>query len=158
MATIYELLKKDHDKHRELLAKLAETSGDSAERRKLWESFYYDVGAHAAAEEETFYGPLMEDEDGQPKGRHSVAEHKELDDIVQELVEMELSSPGWLMRFKTLRERYEHHIEEEEEEIFETARDVLGHDASGEIGNRFQTRKAKERKLVDEKAEEALEQ
>lgn len=158
MATIYELLKKDHDKHRDLLAKLAETSGDSDERRKLWESFYYDVGAHAAAEEETFYAPLMEDKDGQPKGRHSVAEHKELDDIVQELVEMEMSSPGWLTRFKTLRERYEHHIEEEEEEIFETAREVLGDDKSGEIGSKFQTRKAKERKLVDEKAEEALEE
>lgn len=158
MATIYELLKKDHDKHRDLLAKLAETSGDSDERRKLWESFYCDVGAHAAAEEETFYAPLMEDEDGQPKGRHSVAEHKELDDIVQELVEMEMSSPGWLTRFKTLRERYEHHIEEEEEEIFETARKVLGDDKSGEIGSKFQTRKAKERKLVDEKAEEALEE
>ena len=158
MATIYELLKKDHDKHRDLLAKLAETSGDSSERRKLWRAFYYDVGAHAAAEEESFYAPLMEDEDGQPKGRHSVAEHKELDDIVQELFEMELSSPGWLTRFKTLRERYEHHIEEEEEEIFETAREVLGDDASGEIGSKFQKRKAKERKLVDEKAEEALEE
>ena len=132
MATIYELLKKDHDKHRDLLAKLAETAGDSDERRKLWESFYCDVGAHAAAEEETFYAPLMEDEDGQPKGRHSVAEHKELDDIVQELVEMEMSSPGWLTRFKTLRERYEHHIEEEEEEGIRDEADA--HDACAELG------------------------
>ena len=55
----------------------------SSRRRELWKQFYYDVGGHAAAEEETFYSPLMEKEDGQPKGRHSVAEHKELDDIIQ---------------------------------------------------------------------------
>ena len=158
MSTIYETLKSDHDKHRDLLASLAETEGDSPERRKLWKTFYYDVGAHAAAEEESFYSPLMEDQKGQPKGRHSVAEHKELDDIIQELEEMDMSSSGWLTRFKTLRHDYEHHIEEEEEEIFETARKVLGDDASGEIAATFRTRKGKERKLVDKKAEEALEE
>ena len=59
MTTIYETLKSDHDKHRELLKKLAETSGDSSTRRKFWAEFYYDVGAHAAAEEEAFYQPLQ---------------------------------------------------------------------------------------------------
>ncbi len=158
MPSIYEILRKDHDKHRGLLKQLAETEGDSPERRKLWEAFYYDVGAHAAAEEEAFYGPLMEDEDGQPKSRHSVAEHKELDDIIQELEEMDMSSSGWLTRFKTLRHRYEHHIEEEEEDIFEVARNALGDDSGGEIASTFEARKAKERKLVDEKADEALEE
>jgi hemerythrin-like domain-containing protein len=158
MPSIYDALKKDHDKHRDLLARLAETSGESEERQSLWKTFYYDVGAHAAAEEESFYGPLMEDEVGQPKGRHSVSEHKELDDIIQELDEMDMSSPGWLTRFKTLRHEYEHHIDEEEEEIFETARKVLGDDKSGAIGECFRARKARERKLVDEKAEEALEE
>lgn len=158
MPTIYDTLKQDHDRHRDLLAKLADTSGDSETREKLWKKFYYDVGAHAAAEEETFYSPLMEDAEGQPKGRHSVAEHKELDDIIQELEQMDMSSPGWLTRFKTLRHRYEHHIDEEEEEIFETARDVLGDDSAGRIGAAFKARKQKERGMVDEKAEEALEE
>jgi hemerythrin-like domain-containing protein len=158
MPSIYDTLKQDHDHHRELLAAIAQTSGDSEERRKLWQKFYYDVGAHAAAEEEAFYSPLMETEKGQPKGRHSVAEHKALDDIIQELEEMEKASPGWLTRFKTLKHDYEHHIDEEEEEIFETAREVLGSDSDGKIGNRFEVRKTKEIQLVDQKAEEALEE
>ena len=158
MKTIYQTLKDDHDKHRALLADLADTEGDSQKRRNLWKEFYYDVGGHAAAEEESFYALLMKDKDGQPKGRHSVAEHKELDDIIQELEEMEMSSPGWLTRFKTLRHDYEHHIKEEEEEIFETARKVLGDDFDGKIASTFRNRKAKERKLVDEKAEAALEE
>lgn len=158
MSTIYQTLKSDHDKHRALLAKLAETEGDSEERRKLWKTFYYDVGGHAAAEEESFYSPLMEDSDGQSEGRHSVAEHKELDDIIQELDEMDMSSPGWLTRFKTLRHDYEHHIEEEEEDIFPVAKKVIGEDKSGAMAEKFRARKAKERQLVDEKAEEALEE
>ena len=158
MPSIYETLKKDHDSHRDLLARLAETEGDSSTRRELWEKFYYDVGGHAAAEEETFYAPLMKGEEGQPKGRHSVAEHKELDDIIQELDEMDMSSPGWLTRFKTLRHEYEHHIDEEEEEIFPVARDVIGKDEDGSIGAAFLKRKDREMKLVDKKAEEALEE
>ena len=155
---IYDVLKSDHDTHRELLKKLADTEGDSKERRELWNKFYCDVGSHAAAEEESFYGPMIETEDGQPHARHSVAEHKELDDIMQELNEMDMSSPGWLTRFKSLRHRYEHHIDEEEQDIFPCAKDVLGADASGEMGGAFKTRKAAERKLVDEKAEAALEE
>lgn len=157
MPTIYEKLKSDHDKHRGLLARLADTQGDSEDRRELWKTFYYDVGAHAAAEELTFYSPLMADSDGQAEGRHSVAEHKELDDIIQELNEMDMSSPGWLTRFKTLKDRYEHHIEEEEEDIFPVAKEVLGTDRSGEIAAEFAEKKKKERKLVDKKADEALE-
>lgn len=158
MPTIYETLKNDHDKHRDLLARLAQTEGDSEDRRKLWKEFYYDVGGHAAAEEETFYSPMMETEEGQPKGRHSVAEHKELDDIIQELDEMDMSSPGWITRFKTLRHDYEHHIDEEEEEIFPVAKETIGKDEDGKIAREFLQRKQDEEQLVDKKAEEALEE
>lgn len=158
MPTIYEKLKSDHDKHRDLLAKLAETEGDSEERRDLWTAFYYDVSAHAAAEEVTFYSGLISESDGQSEGRHSVAEHQELDDILQELNEMDMSSPGWLTRFKTLKDRYEHHIDEEEEDIFPIARDVIGADKAGEIAAEFVERKKEERQLVDRKADEALEE
>ena len=82
---IYTALKNDHDKHRDLLAKIDETSGDSERRRELWGEFYCSVKSHAAAEEETFYAALMKDADGQPKARHSVAEHKELDDLERRL-------------------------------------------------------------------------
>ena len=155
--TIYEAITDDHRSHLDLLEKLSETSGDTTDRRALWNKFFYDVKAHAAAEEETFYSKLIATVDGQPDARHSVHEHQELDDIMEELNDMDMSSPGWLTRFKTLKHDYEHHMDEEEEDIFMRARDELGKDASGEIGQRFQERKAKEIDLVDKKAEEALE-
>ena len=154
--SIYETLKQDHDKHRQLLEKIVQTSGDSEERRELYSQFFYDVSAHAAAEEEAFYSPLMKTPDGQPDARHSVAEHKQLDDLMKELMDKDMSSPGWLTRFKTLKHDYEHHMEEEEEDIFAQGRKSIGDDADGEIAKKFKTRKSAERKLVDEKAEDAL--
>jgi len=113
---------------------------------------FNDVSAHAAAEEETFYSKLIAKEDGQPEGRHSVAEHKELDDIMTELNDMDMSSSGWLNRFNTLRERYEHHMEEEENDVFPVAKEEIGKDASGKIGEKFEARKERELELVDDKA------
>lgn len=158
MSTIYEAIRQDHTNHRELLNKIAETEGDSPERRKYWDEFYYDVKSHAAAEEETFYSKLMSKEDGQDHARHSVAEHQELDDIMEELNDMDMSSGAWLTHFKTLKHEYEHHMEEEENDIFPKAREVLTDDGNGEIARKFETRKKAERKLVDEKSSESLEE
>jgi hypothetical protein len=157
MPTIYDALKSDHDKHRDLLKKLAATQGDSGERRKLWKTFYYDAGAHAAAEELAFYSKLIAESEGQSEGRHSVAEHKELDDLIQGLNDMDFGAPGWMARFSTLKERYQHHIEEEEDDVFPIAREVIGADERGDIGGEFARHKKEERGLVDEKAENALE-
>ncbi len=155
--SIYEAIKADHDEHRRILNDLAETSGDSTERRALWTKFYYDVKAHAAAEEESLYAELIATVDGQPEARHSVHEHQQLDDIMEELNEMDMASSGWLNRFKTLHHDYDHHIEEEENEIFAKAKDAIGGDTSGKIADKFRKRKKNEIDLVDQKAEDALE-
>ncbi|MEZ5710467.1 MAG: hemerythrin domain-containing protein [Blastomonas sp.] len=145
MTDIYSRLKQDHDKHRKLLAKIAETHGDSAERRELFEAFRVEVTAHANAEEQTLYAYMLEDPDLQDEGRHSVAEHKNIDDMLEELSDMDMSSPGWLTRFKALRHCYEHHIEEEEEEIFVAAEKVTRASEERKMADKFDDRKADEK-------------
>ena len=68
---------------------------------------------------------LMEHDDTQEKARHSVAEHKELDDYLEELDETDRSSSGWLSTAKKLAERLVHHLDEEEHEVFQMAGKVL---------------------------------
>ncbi|MEQ8651304.1 MAG: hemerythrin domain-containing protein [Kiloniellales bacterium] len=155
--TIYQAIESDHESHRNLLERISDTSGDSKERQRLWEEFYYDVKAHAAAEEEVFYAKLIATEDGQPDARHSVHEHQNLDSIMDELHDKDMSSPGWIQRFGTLKHDYEHHMEEEEDDIFARAREEIGQDSSGDLGRSFQTRKKREFELVDRKNEQALE-
>ena len=84
-------------------------------------------------------------------------EHQQLDDIMEELNGMDMSSPGWLQRFETLRHDYEHHMDEEEDEVFGRAQDVIPEDEIEGYGDRFLTRKKKERGLIDAKREDSLE-
>ena len=144
MTNIFKLLKQDHDRHRALLAKIADTSGDSEERRKLFEEFRIEVTAHANAEEQALYAEMLKRSELQDEGRHSVAEHKEIDDFLEELQEIEFSSPAWLAKFKEMRHRYEHHIEEEEDEIFVEANDELSDACEDKLGEIFKDRKSDE--------------
>ena len=68
-----------------------------------------------------------------------------------------MSSPGWLNRFKTLHHDYVHHIEEEEEEVFERAQEVIDSSRASELGPKFEARKLKELELVEEKNLDKLE-
>lgn len=143
-ARIFAELKADHDRHRKLLARIAETSGASDERAELFEAFRVEVTAHAAAEEESLYATMLAKPDLRDDARHSVSEHKEIDDMLGEIAETDMSSPGWLARFKEMRHRYEHHIDEEEEEMFPAASEGLSRDEESRIAKLFETRKPRE--------------
>lgn len=122
---IFEELRKDHEVQRDLIARLVETTGDSAERAKLFEQLSQVLEAHAAAEERYFYVPLMESDLTQDKARHSVAEHKELDDFVESLEEYDRQAPAWLQTARDLEHRLTHHLDEEEQEVFQLAGKAL---------------------------------
>ncbi len=141
---IFEDLIQDHNRQRDLLDHIAETSGDSEERRTLFEELRKELQAHAAAEEESLYATMLANPDLRDEARHSVSEHKEVDDMLGELVEMDMASSGWLTRFKTMRDRYLHHIDEEEEEMFPAASKDLDDATKAKLAAIFEKRKPKE--------------
>ncbi|HUD28710.1 MAG TPA: hemerythrin domain-containing protein [Novosphingobium sp.] len=143
-AKIFEDLKADHDKHREMLEQLGETKGDSEERRALFESLRKELQAHAAAEEESLYAAMLGNPELRDEARHSVSEHKEIDDYLGELVETDMSSSAWLTKFKEMRHRYLHHIDEEEEEMFPSADETLSDKTEAKLAAVFEERKPKE--------------
>lgn len=149
MTDIFSILKSDHDLHREMLAKIAETSGDTPERRDLFEAFRVEVTAHAAAEEQSLYATMLADPELQEDGRHSVAEHKEIDDMLGELQDTDMASGAWLTKFKEMRHRYEHHIEEEEEEMFPAAQEEFSKALAKELGAKFDRRKPAELEVAE---------
>lgn len=123
--TIFEALRADHVIQRRLADLLIKTEGDSEGRVELFQRLRRELEAHADAEERFFYVPLMEHDLTQEKARHSVAEHKELDDYVEELEEIDRSSSAWISTAKKLAERLEHHLDEEEHEVFQVAGKAL---------------------------------
>ena len=95
---------------------------------EIFERLVTELEAHAGAEERYFYVPLMEYDKTQDNARHSVAEHKELDDFVEKLSNTDMSDPQWLRIAKDLADRLIHHLDEEEVEVFPVAGKVLSDD------------------------------
>ncbi len=143
-AKIYAELKADHDRHRDLIARIEDTSRKDEERQELFDILRVELQAHAAAEEEALYSVMLANPELRDEARHSVSEHKEIDDMLGELVEKDTSSLFWLSKFKTLRDRYLHHIEEEEKEMFPAAAKELSKTKEAEIAKVFERRKPKE--------------
>ncbi len=123
--TIFEALRKDHEIQRELLDKLIETSGDTPERREIWKRLKKELQIHEDAEERNFYIPLIDKDLTQEKARHSIAEHHDIDEMIEQMEETEFSSTGWLTLAKSLKEIVTHHLDEEEHEIFQLAGKAL---------------------------------
>lgn len=142
---IFARLKADHDRHRDLLDRIDKTQGDSDERRYLFESFRVEVTAHAASEEMSLYATMLANPDLREEAQHSVSEHKEIEDFLTELYEMDFASTGWLTRFRTMKERYLHHIDEEEEEMFPAAEKGLSEAKKRELVKIFEKEKPKEK-------------
>lgn len=118
---IFGRLVEDHDRHRALFAMIEETQGKSADRERLFRELVFEIKGHAAAEEQALWSTVLRDPDTTEDARHAVAEHKTLDDMLADLAARDLAGRGWLRRFAALKEKYLHHIREEEQEQFAAA-------------------------------------
>lgn len=63
------------------------------------------------------------------------------DVVVEELTELPVTDEMWGAKAKVLKENLEHHIEEEEGDLFATARALLDKDELDEIGTKMDARK-----------------
>lgn len=134
---LFEALRADHDTQRTLLDLLVKTHGDSEGREQLFEKVKKELSAHAAAEERALYVPMMEQDLTQEKARHSVAEHHEIDELVEELENTDFSSPGWVATAKKLQHLVTHHLDEEEQEVFQLAGRALDEQAKTRLAGTY---------------------
>ncbi|WP_420143886.1 hemerythrin domain-containing protein [Sphingobium sp.] len=145
-ASIFNRLKQDHDKHRALFDQMAQADRDKDEAllEKLFDQFKVEVSAHAAAEEESLYATMLAQPDLREDAQHSVSEHKEIDDYLEELDDLKFNGDAWRRKFAEMKKRYLHHIEEEEEEMFPNAADELSKAEEERLGKLFAERKPAE--------------
>lgn len=122
---IFEALRQSHEQQRAIAAQLIQTSGDTPERRDLFERLKNELFAHAVGEDRYFYIPLMMTDSGLNITRHALSEHHQMDELLEQLTEMELSHPSWLIIAKKLSEIVHHHLKEEEHGFFQQAGKIL---------------------------------
>lgn len=157
---IFARLKEDHDRHRTLLDRLLETSGDSEERESLFEELTVELKGHAAAEEQALYSTMLRKPPTTGDTRHSVAEHHEIEEALNDLAAADMATDGWLTKFRALDHRYRHHIDEEEDEHFPEFAGYLTDEDRAWMRSVFERRKREEKaeaEVTPEKKENAKE-
>lgn len=142
---VFGRLVEDHDRHRALLAMIEDTEGDGEVRRPLFEELTRELKSHAAAEEQALWSTVLRDPETTDDARHAVAEHKEIDDMLADLAARDMDSPAWLERFGGLKDKYLHHIREEEQEQFVAAEKRLGPAELRHMRSVFERRKRAEK-------------
>ncbi len=134
-----QLLRDDHERVKKMLAE-GESTTERGEktRTELLAKLVADLTVHERIEEEIFY-PALRDH---PRARELVLEayeeHHVVDTILGEIQATPVSDETWGAKFTVARENIEHHIEEEEGEMFRQARQVFSREELEELGTRMQ--------------------
>jgi hemerythrin-like domain-containing protein len=136
------LLREDHEKVKKLLNRLEETTERGVKiRTELFATIKGELTVHETIEEEIFYPELK----GHPKAKDIVLEgfeeHHVVDLLMGELEEMDVDDETWGAKAIVMKENIEHHIEEEEGEMFKAARQVFDRQELEDLGRRMEQRK-----------------
>jgi len=136
------LLTTDHKKVKRLLGELESTTERGVKTRtELFATIKGELTVHEIIEEEIFYPELK----AHPKAKDIVLEgfeeHHVVDLLMSELEALPVEDETWGAKALVMKENVEHHIEEEEGEMFKTARSVFERDELEDLGARMETRK-----------------
>ncbi|MCM2322854.1 MAG: hemerythrin domain-containing protein [Oligoflexia bacterium] len=135
---IFELLKKDHKDVKALLERVSMASGRaSATRKRTFDSVAEMIEAHMAGEERVFYARLQRHYETRVSAIEAIEEHKIGKQLLRELRTGNVDSDQWQGKFKAFRSIIEHHIEEEEEHVFDECEDLFDDSDFEEMGNSF---------------------
>ena len=136
------LLTDDHDALKKLLDEIKVTT-DRAEktRGELFSRIKMELTVHEVIEEEIFYPALKEHPRAKEIVLEGYEEHHVVDEIMSELEGLDPTDESFGPKAKVMAENIEHHIEEEEGEMFKQARQVFDPDELAQLGERMAQRK-----------------
>ena len=138
-----ELMKQDHAELKKMMGQLESTTERGVKtREQLFAKIRRELQVHETIEEEIFYPALKE----HPKAKEIVLEgyeeHHAVDTLVGELETVPFDDERWGAKFTVIKENIEHHIEEEEGEMFKKARQVFDKSELDDLGSQMEQRKS----------------
>src|ERR1051325_2383805 len=137
------LLKNDHNKMRKLLDELESTTERGVKTRsELFATIKGELTVHETIEEEIFYPALLEKAKTHDITLEGYEEHHVVDLLMGELEDLDVTDETWGAKAKVMKEKIEHHIEEEEGDMFKKARQVYEEAELEELGGEMAERKA----------------
>lgn len=141
--TAIEVLEADHRKVEELFAEVK--ANEDGNNSSVFKQIKQELDIHAHIEEQVFYPHLLDegDEELQKIVREGVEEHAVVKDLLSEIAELSGNSETFKAKLKVLMENVEHHVEEEEGEMFDMAREQIPEDTMQRLGALLEAEKAR---------------
>jgi hemerythrin superfamily protein len=136
------LLTEDHEKVKKLLDELEATTERGVKtREELFTKIKRELTVHEIIEEEIFYPALKQHPRAKEIVLEGYEEHDVVDTLMGELSALPYDDETWGPKAKVMKENIEHHIQEEEGEMFEKARLVFDRAELNDLGEVMEARK-----------------
>jgi len=133
-----KLLEQDHKRFRKMLAEGEETTERAVKTRTdLFEQLKREITIHEQMEEQVLYPALREIAKSRDIALEGYEEHHVVDEIFAELEQTPPSDDTWAAKFKVAKENLEHHMDEEEDDMWKAARREFTDDELEQMGDRM---------------------
>lgn len=140
-----ELLIADHEKVKQLLEEISATTERAVKKRQeLLKKIELELSIHTTIEEEDFYPAFKEAgaKDELKMYYEAIEEHRAVESLVlPDLLNTEPGSVEFSGRIKVMKELLEHHIEEEEKEMFANAAKLMSEEQLQALGKQMAEKK-----------------
>ena len=138
-----ELLKEDHDKVDKLFQKVKAT--EESEHSAIFEKINKELEVHTHIEETIFYPRMLEegDEELQSIVKEGIEEHRQAKMFLRELSALAEDSEKFEPKLKVLMEDIEHHVQEEEGDMFKMIEKQFDAAVLEELGSEMEAEKKK---------------
>ena len=148
----FQLLKEDHQKVSGLFQQLEPTTERAEKTRtELFARLKGELDVHARIEETIFYPAIKQEAETREIVLEGFEEHHVVKMLLKELEALPVDTEQWTAKLKVLKENVEHHVEEEEQEMFQKARQVLTEEQINQLGARME----EEKKRLQEQTQSA---
>ena len=136
-----ELLKQDHREAEGLMDQIKTADKGDRSAKEIFMQLKAALTLHTEIEEQIFYPALRDHEETSDMIPESLEEHREVDQLLAEMTTLNPRNDEFMDKLTELRDAIEHHVEEEETEMFPKAEKVLGQSRLDEMGRQMQQMK-----------------
>lgn len=141
-STLFTQIKKDHRTVEHLFSQIEKTTERAAKtREKLYAKLREEITRHSQAEEKAIYPKLKEKEGTKDIGLEGIEEHGVVKHLLHKLDTTSVEKDEWMALVTVLKEVIEHHVEEEESEMFKKMRKAFSSEELMEMSRAFQDSK-----------------
>jgi hemerythrin superfamily protein len=138
-----ELLKQDHQAVKDLFDQIDDAE-DGKQRKKLFDQIDTQLNIHAHIEETVFYPEMQKIDQLKDMVEEALAEHQEVKTLLEKIEGLDPEAEQFSASLEELMENVEHHVAEEEDEMFPKVRERCDQATLDRLGDQLESAKGKQ--------------